>query len=66
MINFNLFFSNKFTVFSLTEEFSMLEVKANVMNIIDLELNDFNLFLCGFGYVENSLDLPLACFEFGR
>jgi hypothetical protein len=66
MINFNLFFSNKFTVFSLTEDITMLELKANVMNMVDLELYDFNLYLCGFGFVEGCLDLPLSCFEFGK
>jgi hypothetical protein len=66
MINFNLFFSNKFTVFSLSEDVTMLELKANVMNIVDLEINDFNIFLGGFGFIEGCLDLLLSCFEFGK
>lgn len=66
MINFHLYFNNTATVLSLNEENSMLELKANVMNIVDLEMNEFNLLLCGFGYIEGSLDLPLCCFEFGK
>ena len=66
MINFHLTYNNTSTVFSLSEDISMLELKLNIMNIIDLELNDFNVILSGFGFIEESLDLSLACFSFGK
>ena len=65
MINFHLHYNNTSTVFSLFEDQTMLELKANIMNIIDIELNDFTVILAGFGYIEESLDLSIACFNFG-
>ena len=66
MINFHVHYDNTSNVLNLSDQISLLELKIHIMNVTEYELNDFDVIICGFGYIEGCLDLTLNCFEFGN
>ena len=66
MVDFVVYVNQSKTVkINLTEDKTLLELKVVVMNVVDLEMTDFNVLLVGFGFVEESLDLTIECLAFG-
>ena len=67
MVNFKIIYSSNKFEFNVKKETTILEIKMNLMGMLDLNIEDFEMLLENVGLIdlEEMLELPLECLDLG-
>ena len=62
---FNIIYSTNKLELPISPEITIMELKMNIMGILDLDMNDFLMLLENVGNIdmEEMLELPLVCLD---
>ena len=65
MLMFNIIYSTNKLELPISPEITIMELKMNIMGILDLDMNDFLMLLENVGNIdmEEMLELPLVCLD---